>query len=138
MVVSQIPAISLPVFLFGMKDVVLLEDYNKVQSGIKQNFKYFLGSSIFGVALNRGLTKSPFYPSYFIVRFPLRMLLFFSPNFLFYQQHSRSLINTIGILRDYNQRLDRFRLTGNISYWDPKEEIFAQFQKPLLEMRGRQ
>jgi hypothetical protein len=30
MVVSQIPEISLPVFLFGMKEVVLEKDYNSI------------------------------------------------------------------------------------------------------------
>jgi hypothetical protein len=67
-----------------MKEVVLDKDYNKIQSNLKKNLKYFLGSSIGGIALNRMLTKSNFYPNYFLIRFPLRLALFFAPNSIFY------------------------------------------------------
>lgn len=71
MVVQQIPQVNLPVFLFGMKEVVLEKDYKQIQQNLKRNLKFLLTSTLGGVALNRMLTKSSFYPNYFMIRFPL-------------------------------------------------------------------
>ena len=54
-----------------MKEVVLEKHYNDITSNLKKNFKYLLTSTFGGIMLNRMLTKSSFYPNYFLVRLPL-------------------------------------------------------------------
>ncbi len=129
----QVPEIGIFSFLFGMSELSEKKHQQAVKKNLTNFSKYFFVSSIGGVLFNRGFTKSKFLPNSFYLRFPLRLFLFFLPNLLFSNIYMNSFQETTNIISLYNMRLDKFKKTQDIKYYDPDDAIFQEFVKNLTE-----
>lgn len=109
-----------------LREFVEDEDYKVYNKNLMTITKYSGLSLIGGLILNRFLTTSRFFPKNIFIRLPIRLGLLLIPNIPFIPLYKEKMEKSNQILYKYNLRINKFRKTMNLKYYDPQGKILEK------------